>query len=205
MHPMRAIMVWAVLASAVAVPLVVAGTSPLLAWRDPIYILGGFAGIVALCLLLFQPLLATGSLPGVMTARSRRLHRWMGAALVVAVVIHVAGLWMTSPPDIIDALTFTAPTPFSAWGVIAMWALFAAALMGVLRRRLRLRPLLWRKVHASLAGLVVIGSAVHALLIEGTMETVSKSVLCLLVLAASAMAVVRLRIFSGPEKPRRGL
>jgi predicted ferric reductase len=205
MHPMRAIMVWAVLASAVAVPLVVAGTSPLLAWRDPIYILGGFAGIVALCLLLFQPLLATGSLPGVMTARSRRLHRWVGAALVVAVVIHVAGLWMTSPPDIIDALTFTAPTPFSAWGVIAMWALFAAALMGVLRRRLRLRPLLWRKVHASLAGLVVIGSAVHALLIEGTMETVSKSVLCLLVLAASAMAVVRLRIFSGPEKPRRGL
>ena len=205
MHPMRAIMVWAVLASAVAVPLVVAGTSPLLAWRDPIYILGGFAGIVALCLLLFQPLLATGSLPGVMTARSRRLHRWVGAALVVAVVIHVAGLWMTSPPDIIDALTFTAPTPFSAWGVIAMWALFAAALMGVLRRRRRLRPLLWRKFHTSLAGVVVVGSAVHALLIEGTMETISKSVLCLLVLAASAMAVVRLRIFSGPEKPRRGL
>jgi predicted ferric reductase len=203
MHPARAVMVWALLAATVAVPLVLAGTSPLLAWRDPIYITGGFAGVVALCLLLFQPLLAHGVLPGLATARSRRVHRWMGAVLVLAVVIHVAGLWITSPPDIIDALTFTAPTPFSAWGVIAMWALFAAALTGVLRRRLRLRPRLWRKVHATLATVVVGGSAVHALLIEGTMETISKSVLCLLVLAATALVVARLRTSVRPEKTRR--
>ena len=33
--------------------------------------------------------------------------------MAVAVVIHVAGLWITSPPDMIDALLFTSPTPFS--------------------------------------------------------------------------------------------
>ena len=66
------------------------------------------------------------------------------AVLVVAVVIHVAALWITSPPDVVDALLFASPTPFSAWGVIAMWAVFAAALLAALRRRLRLRPRTWR-------------------------------------------------------------
>jgi hypothetical protein len=47
--------------------------------------------------------------------------------LVVAVVVHVGGLWITSPPDMIDALLLTSPTPFSAFGVIAMWAIFAVA------------------------------------------------------------------------------
>ena len=50
------------------------------------------------------------------------------AVLVIAVVLHVAGLWVTSPPDVIDALLFVAPTPFSNWGIIAMWALFATGL-----------------------------------------------------------------------------
>ena len=140
MRSARAILIWAALAAAIGVPIAVAAASPLLAWRDPLYIAAGFAGVIALALMLVQPLLMGGYLPGLPALRGRRAHRWIGGALVVAVVIHVGGLWITSPPDVIDALLFTSPTPFSAWGVIAMWAIFAVALLAALRRRLRLRP-----------------------------------------------------------------
>src|SRR5207342_473067 len=80
------------------------------------------------------------------------------AALVVAVVIHVGGLWITSPPDMIDALTFTSSTPFSPFGVIAMWAIFAVAIIAALRRRLGLRPRTWRIAHMFLAVVMVVGS-----------------------------------------------
>ena len=51
---------------------------------------------------------------------------------MLTVIVHVAGLWLTSPPDVIDVLLFRSPTPFSAWGAIAMWAVFAAALWAAL-------------------------------------------------------------------------
>lgn len=188
----RAALVWAGLALAVGVPLAVAATSPLLAWREPIYIAAGLAGVVGLGLLLVQPLLAAGLLPGLRMRPSRRLHAVVGAALVVAVVAHVAGLWITSPPDVVDALLFRSPTPFSAWGVVAMWAVFGAALLALLRPRLRL--LLFRLCHVTLAAVVVVGTVVHAWLVDGTMGTVSKAVLCLLVLAAAAWAVREARL-----------
>ncbi|WP_420010718.1 ferric reductase-like transmembrane domain-containing protein [Tateyamaria sp.] len=146
---MRALLTWAALITAIAVPLAVAATSPLLAWRQPIYIAAGFAGVIALALLLIQPLLAAGHLPGPNPRRARKIHRWVGATLVAAVFIHVGGLWITSPGDVIDALTFTSPTPFSAWGVIAMWAVFAAAVLAIFRKKLRLS--LWRALHGILA------------------------------------------------------
>lgn len=167
--------------------------SPLLAWRGPVYVLGGFAGMVALAALLFQPLLIRGDLPGLSGGPGRRAHRWVGAMLVVAVVIHVAGLWITSPPDMIDALLFSSPTPFSLWGVIAMWAVFATALLAALRRRFGLRLRTWRISHMLLAVVIVVGSVVHAMLIEGTMETLSKAVLCALVVAASIRVIGDLR------------
>ena len=102
---------------------------------------------------------------------------------MAAVLIHVGGLWITSPPDMIDALLFASPTPFSPFGVIAMWAIFAVALLAALRRRLGLRPRTWRIAHTLLAIVIVAGSVVHGILIEGTMETVSKAALCALVLA----------------------
>ena len=61
----RAALAWAALARAVAAPLVEASRSPLLEWRGPVYVAAGFAGIVALALLLIQPLLVAGALPGV--------------------------------------------------------------------------------------------------------------------------------------------
>src|SRR5689334_15405417 len=180
----RKILIWAALAAAIGVPIAAAAMSPQLAWRGPVYIIAGFAGIIALGLVLVQPLLIGGYLPGLQAWRGRRVHHWIGGALVGAVVIHVAGLWITSPPDMIDALTFTSPTPFSPFGVIAMWAIFAVAVLALLRRRLR--PRTWRIAHTLLAVVIVVGSVAHAVLIEGTMETVTKVTLCALVIAAAA-------------------
>ncbi len=196
MSGVRKALIWIALAAAVAVPLLAALASPLLAWRSPVYIAAGFAGVIAMALLLMQPLLAAGYLPGLSAARGRHVHRWIGGALVAAVVIHVAALWVTSPPDVIDVLLFTSPTPFSAWGAIAMWAVFAAASLAAFRRRFRLNPRTWRRAHTALAAVVVVGSVVHALLIEGTMETVSKAVLCALVLAATVKALADLRVWA---------
>jgi ferric reductase like protein len=179
----RVTLIWAAIAAAVCVPIAAAALSPLLAWRGPVYILAGFAGIVALGFMLFQPLLIGGYLPGLSARIGRRAHHWIGGALVVAVVIHVGGLWITSPPDMIDALTFSSPTPFSPFGVIAMWAIFTVAVLAVFRRRLG--PRTWRIAHMLLAIIIVAGSVVHGVLIEGTMETVSKAALCALVLAAT--------------------
>jgi predicted ferric reductase len=186
-------LIWAALAAAICVPIAAAAVSPLLAWRGPLYILAGFAGIVALGLMLVQPLLAGGTLPGLSGYRGRRAHRWIGGALVVAVTVHVAGLWVTSPPDMIDALLFRSPTPFSPFGVIAMWAIFAVALLALLRRRLRLRA--WRIAHMSLAVVIVAGSVVHGMLVEGTMETMSKAMLCALVVAATIKVMADLRVW----------
>lgn len=186
------VLTWVAVVLAVMAPIVLASASPLLEWRRPVYIAAGFAGIVGMTIILVQPLLAAGFLPGLETPRGRRVHRWTGTLLVGAVLLHVVGLWITSPPDLIDALLFRSPTPFAPWGVIAMWAIFAAALVAALRRPLRLRYRTWRVAHTSLVVIVVIGTVVHALLIEGTMETVSKVLLSALVLLATAAALAHL-------------
>jgi hypothetical protein len=191
----QAALIWAALAAAICVPIAAAAASPLLEWRGPVYILGGFAGIIALGFLLVQPLLIGGYLPGPSAYRGRRAHLWIGGVLVVTVVVHVGGLWITSPPDMIDALLLTSPTPFSAFGVIAMWAIFAVALLAALRRRLGMRPRTWRIAHTLLAVVIVVGSVVHGLLIEGAMETVSKAALCALVLAATIKVMADLRVW----------
>jgi predicted ferric reductase len=189
----RVTLIWVALAAAICVPLAAAAMSPQLAWRNAVYILAGVAGILGLGFMLVQPLLIGGYLPGLPGRIGRRVHHWIGGALVVAVVIHVGGLWITSPPDMIDALLFSSPTPFSPFGVIAMWAIFAVALLATFRRRLRLRT--WRIAHTLLAIVIVVGSAVHAILIEGTMETVSKAALCALVLAAAIKVIADLRVW----------
>ena len=195
------ILIWVALVAAVCVPIAVAAASPLLAWRGPVYILAGFAGIIALGLMLFQPMLIGGYLPGPSARSARRAHLWIGGTLVSAVVIHVGGLWITSPPDMIDALLFSSPTPFSPFGVIAMWAFFAVAFLAALRRRLR--PRTWRIAHTLLAIVIVVGSVVHAMLIEGAMETVSKAALCALVLAAAIKVIADKRVWRKPATLRR--
>ena len=188
---MRAVLAWSLLAAALGVPIAIAATSPYLAYREPVYVAAGFAGIAALGLLLVQPLLAVAAMPGLGPLRSRRLHAWTGALLVACVVVHVAGLYVTSPPDVIDALAFASPTPFSMWGVVAMWAVLAAAALAALRRGLP--PRRWKRAHLALAAVTVGGTVAHAMLIEGTMGTVSKAVLCGLVVVATVRAALGLR------------
>lgn len=196
MVPARTALMWAALAVAIGVPIALAATSPYLQWRDAIYIAASFAGIVALGLLLVQPLLIAGYLPGLSAFRARRVHLLVGGALVVAIIVHVAGLWVTSPPDMLDALLFRAPTLFSPFGVVAMWAIFATATLALFRRRLGLRT--WRITHMPLAAIIVGGSATHGMLIEGTMETMSKAALCALVV----LATVKVMIDLWPRKKR---
>ncbi|MFW2542883.1 ferric reductase-like transmembrane domain-containing protein [Primorskyibacter sp. 2E107] len=200
MGRVRTIGLWGVLAVAIAVPIAAAAASPLLAWRDPVYVAAGFAGIIAMAGLLVQPLLAGGVMPGLSLRGARRVHRVMGGFLVVAVVAHVGGLWITSPPDVIDALLFASPSPFSAWGVIAMWALFATALLAAFRGRLLFRT--WRFGHVVLAVVIAAGTVIHAVQIEGTMETVSKAVLCALILAATLKVILDLGLFAWRRKSR---
>ncbi len=178
-----AVLAWALLAAAIAVPVAIAATSPLLAWREPVYIAAGLAGVIGLVMLLLQPLLMGGYLPGLRGRRGRKVHAWTGVTLIAAVAVHVGGLAITSPPDVVDALLFRSPTPFSAWGVIAMWAVAAAACLALLRERTGLNNAAWRLTHLALAAVTVLGTVIHALLIEGTMGMVSKAALCAIAVA----------------------
>ena len=187
------VLIYFALAFLAVIPIGIAAMSPLLAWREPIYIVAGFAGVIAITLMLLQPVLAAGYLPGLSIRRGRDLHRWVGCALVLSLVIHVAGLWLTSPPDVVDALLFNSPTPFSNWGVIAMWAVFASACLALFRRRFRSRLGLWRLSHKSLAGVIVIGSVVHAMKVDGTMGIISKSLLCVLLVVVTGLALMKFK------------
>ncbi len=186
----------------VALAVGAAALSPLHVYRSPVYIVAGFAGVFAMTLLLFQPMLAAGYLPGCSGRRGRRIHQWVGSALVLLIIIHVAGLWITSPPDVIDALLFVSPTPFSVWGVLAMWAAFVAAFLAALRRKLSLRPRSFRWSHKTLVTVIVTGTVVHALLIEGAMEVYSKVLLSVLVVAATLFALFGFKIRSAVSKLR---
>ena len=196
MTKQRSVLFWAGLAVVLGIPFFAALTSPLLQWREPIYIVAGFAGVLALCLLLVQPLAIGRYLPNTDPLRSRVIHRLVGLLLVGLVIIHVGGLWMTSPPDVIDALLFRSPTPFSVWGVIAMWCVFATALLALLRRRLRIKHHIWQRLHTGLALVIIAGTVAHAMLIEGTMETWSKAALAILAIIATLKVMLDLRVWS---------
>ncbi len=192
MSAKHSIIVWGILVAVVIVPLLLAINSPLLQWREPVYIVAGFAGVIAMSLLLFQPLLAAGSLPGATGPGGRRIHRYTGSALLLAVVLHVVCLWITSPPDVVDALLYRSPTAFSSWGVTAMWGLFATAAVAAFRQKYRIAPRVWSTVHKALAAVIVVASVVHAMLIDGTMETVSKLALCLMVLIITFIVITEI-------------
>lgn len=192
----RPVVVWGALLAVLIVPILAAGFSPYLEFRQPVYILAGFAGIVGLALMPLQPLLAGRRLPGLSVMAAGRVHRVVGVSLLACVVLHVVGLWITSPPDVVDVLLFRSPAPFSIWGVVAMWSLFAAALLALMRARLRLPWRVWRRGHAALATLAVVSTGVHALLIEGAMEGVTKAVLCIFGLGVTLKTMIDLRIWA---------
>ncbi|MWB79852.1 ferric reductase [Pseudooceanicola sp. 216_PA32_1] len=191
---MRPAMIWLCLLILATGPVVLAASSPFLAYRGPEYIAGGFAGIIALSLMLIQPLLAAGALPGLSLARARLWHRRLGGALIACTAVHVGGLYLTSPPDTLDALLLAAPTPFSVYGVLAMWGILLTGGLALLRRQIA--PRIWRLAHNALALVVVAATVAHAVQITGAMELRSKWTLCLAVLGATGITLFRLRVLT---------
>ena len=189
-----ALLGWSGAAGVTIAPVALAAFSPYLDSRSIPYIVGGFAGIVGLSLLFLQPLLPAGYLAGSEGSVGRRWHRWVGVAIILAVALHVGGLYITSPSDTIDALLLVSPTPFSIYGVTAMWGVVATAILVFFRGRLGLRYSVWRLVHNGLAAIVVVATVIHALQIDGAMEPGSKSVLCVAVVAATGVALFDLRV-----------
>ncbi|QIE42128.1 ferric reductase [Rhodobacteraceae bacterium SC52] len=193
MPSQRSILIWLGLGLVIGLPIFVAAQSPLLEWRAPIYIAAGFAGIISMALMLIQPLLAGGYLPGLPPRTGRRVHAVTGAALVCAVLLHVGGLWVTSPPDVIDALAFRAPAAFSYLGVIAMWAVIGAACLAALRRKVA--PKRWRLGHSICVTVAVLTGVGHAWLIDGTMGFMTKAMICALAVAATVKVLSDLRVW----------
>jgi len=69
-------------------------------------------------------------------------------------------------------------------------------------RRKHIRVRTWRLGHTALVTVTVIGSVVHAVLIEGTMEVMSKVGLCALVLIATVKVLTDLRVWSVLTRPK---
>lgn len=199
---LTALLCWVGVIAVMVVPVAIAAFSPYLASRSVAYVVGGFAGIVCLSAFFLQPLLPADYLPGTMGPAGRRMHRWIGAAIVLAVALHVAGLYVTSPSDTMDALLLVSPTPFSVYGVTAMWGVVVTTILVLFRRRLRRRYAIWRLVHNVVGAVVVVATVVHALQIEGAMEPVSKWMLCLAVVVSTSVALLDLRIVR-PSRARR--
>jgi len=131
-------------------------------------------------LALIQPLLAGRSpaRPAVAVWPVRGIP--MGrVALVGMVIVHVAGVVADkSRPDVIDALLFDSPTPFRSGCRRHVGWSSPPALLAAFRRALRIRPRAWRIGHTLMVVVVVIGSVLHALLVEGTMGPLSKAAFC---------------------------
>lgn len=74
-----------------------------------------------------------------------------------------------------------------------MWAVLGSAALALMRGRIR--PRVWRLLHTGLALLIVLGTVLHALLIDGTMGQITKAMLCALVCAATLGTVLHLRVW----------
>ena len=194
-------LVWLASAGLVALPLLVAGTSPLQEGREPIWILGGLAGVAAMPLLVIQGLLPTGRLARL--APSLRWHRVLGYGVLLAVLVHVGALYLYSPEDITDALLFLAPA-YSKFGVIAAWCLVFAVLVAVLRRRLGLGHATWRIVHGLLA-LITVGTAVaHTVMAYGAFDGVVETLTCVAALLATSLALLHQTVLAPWRAKARG-
>ena len=179
--------------AATVAPIALATTSLHLAYRGPLYIAAGFAGIVAMSLFVLQPLLACPVRALIAPATARRWHRIIGGSILILILAHAVGLYFVSPPDTIDASLLRAPTWFSLFGVVALWGAVLTALLAMTRLKLPMRPRSWKRLHQSIASIVVIATALHAIQIEGAMEVMSKPLLAGTIVAATVFAARRYR------------
>lgn len=181
------------------VPVLLAATSPYLAYRSPVYILAGFAGIIAMSFLVMQPLLSHPPSNLMPRPSARRWHRITGITITLLVLAHVGGLYLVSPPDTLDALLLRAPTLFSVFGVLALWACLLTAGLAATRRRLSLRPVIWKRLHQVIASVLAIATVIHAILIDGAMDPITKTLLGAAIIVTTAWVALRRK--STPPHP----
>jgi predicted ferric reductase len=189
MPPVARAACWTLAFAIAFVPLGIAAASPLQASRDLMWVVGGMAGVAGLSLLFLQPFLMAGLSPSSPSPRARRWHRWVGLSIVLLVLLHVLGLYLTSPEDITDALLLVSPTPFAVYGVLGLVGVVLTACLAAIRKALPRRT--WQIAHSILAAVIVVGSIVHALMIEGVMGDTSKLVLCVFLALATIAAIIR--------------
>lgn len=193
---------WSIVAISMGVPVALATTSPYLSYRSPIYIAAGFVGIIAMALLLLQALLSRPSPNFLSAAPARRWHRITGITITVLVLAHVGGLYIVSPPDTLDALMLRAPTLFSLFGVLGLWACLLTAGLAATRRRLHMRPTMWKRLHQGLASVLAIATVIHAVQIDGAMEPISKILLGATIIAVTAWVALSRRTTPPPRAQR---
>lgn len=188
----------------VILPLVVALVSPLQTGREAIWVIGALAGVLALSLLVIQVLLPTPWLRGIIIGDDSRVHRLLGIAIAVIVIVHVGGLYVTSPDDIADALVLQAPT-YSRLGVLSAWCLALSLGLALARRKLALTYSDWQIVHAFLAVVVVTTAVAHTVMIRGTLDGPVEVLLCgAAVIAVSAAIVHRFVLLPLQRRARLG-
>jgi len=196
------IAVWLAVIVIAAVPVVAAAFSPLQAGREALWVVGGMAGVVSLSLLFVQPLLMATA-PALLSTRDGiAWHRWSGLLIVALVALHIGALYAYSPDDVTDALLLVAPTPFSLYGVISLWCVVLTLGLVVARRILRLDHRQWSVFHSIVAVAIVASGAVHAILIEGAMEEMSKLAICIAALATTTAGAFEINILR-PLRLRR--
>ena len=205
-----ALVLWAGLVVAMVAPVLIAAGSPYLAYRNLPYIVGGFAGIVCLSLFVIQPLLAAGYLPGVPSPGSADGTAGSARRSSLCVLLHVGGLYLTSPRTRSMRCCWSRRRRSRSTACWRCGASSATAVLVALRRRSGLRYATWFFIHNALALVVVVATVIHALQIEGAMETLSKWLVCLAALATTLVVLLDLRVVKPlarwrrvtPEEPR---
>ena len=127
------------------------------------------------------------------------MHRFLGGLAVIFTIVHVAAVMMDQYVNfglrqVFVPLASTWHPVAVAWGVIAMYMLFAVELTSLARRRIPRR--LWRQIH--LGSFVLFGtSTVHALT-AGTDTAAGLGMIGVIFLSVGVIAMVARRI-AGPS------
>jgi predicted ferric reductase len=172
----------------VGLPVLLAALHPLQAGREPLWVWGTLAGVLALSLMVIQVLLPTGWLNVALGESKWRWHRILGISVTGLVLAHVVGLYLYSPDDIGDALVLAAPT-YSRLGMLSLGCLLLTVALALVRHRLPLTLSDWQILHSVLA-VAVVGTAVaHALLLQGTLDGFAEGLLCGSAIVAVLIAV----------------
>jgi predicted ferric reductase len=177
-----------VLLAFVILPVLLAALHPLQAGREPLWVWGTLAGVLALSLIVIQVLLPTGWLNLALGEQNWRWHRILGISVTGLVFAHILGLYLYSPDDIGDALVLAAPT-YSRLGMLSLGCLVLTVALALMRHRLPLTLSDWQIFHSVLA-MAVVGTAVaHVLLLQGTLDGFAEGLLCGSAVVAVLMAV----------------